>query len=279
MAAERLLADSQHEFISALTHAEAPVPDDLTDRPVKRFNVYRNNVRTSLIGAVSAQFPVCKRLVGQAFFDAMAAVFVTSHPPKTRVLMQYGNTFAAFVRGFAPARSVPYLGDIAALEWAHSQSYHAADARALQPEDFAAVPPEAWAGARFELHPAVRWVRSAWPVLSIWHTNTHDAEVNRIPLDQGGEDVLITRPDLDVTLRTVPPGGLAFVERIAQGATLEGAATAAGAAAESFDLAANLSGLIGAGALIGFRLATQQDIGQDIDPHHAGPHGPRTEEH
>ncbi len=248
MAAGSSLADSQAAFSDAVQAPERAVPADVSGQPPKRFNVYRNNVRTSLIGALGAQFPVSKRLVGDAFFDAMANVFVAANPPRSKILIDYGDTFPDFVAGFEPARPVPYLGDVAALEWAHGRSYHAADARALQAEDFAGVPADAWAAARLVLHPAVRWVGSDWPVLSIWHTNTHDAEVRQVALDHG-EDVLLTRPQLDVSLRTIPPGGLAFVSALADKATIGAAASAALAANDQFDLAANLSGLIQSGAI------------------------------
>ena len=67
------------------------------------------------------------------------------------------------------------------------------------------------------------------------------------------EDTLIVRPDAEVEVRRVPPGGAVFVAALAGGATLGEAAAAAMADDARFDLAGNISGLIAAGAIIGNR--------------------------
>lgn len=84
--------------------------------PTARLAVYRNNVVGSLIDALADAFPVAQQLVGVAFFRAMAGVFARQAPPRSRILAHYGEGFAEFIEGFEPARSVPYLADVARLE-------------------------------------------------------------------------------------------------------------------------------------------------------------------
>jgi hypothetical protein len=64
------------------------------------------------------------------------------------------------------------------------------------------------------------------------------------------EDALITRPELEVVVRHLPAGGAIFLARLVSGETLGQAAAAAFEASTSFDLAANIAGMIEAGAFM-----------------------------
>lgn len=114
----------QSAFHAALMDAARPVPEGLRDpagRPAgKRFDVYRNNVAVSLTRALETGFPVLRKLVGAEFFSAMAGVYLRTHPPTSPLLQQYGQDMPGFLRGFPPAKSLPYLPDIARLELARA---------------------------------------------------------------------------------------------------------------------------------------------------------------
>jgi hypothetical protein len=66
----------------------------------------------------------------------------------------------------------------------------------------------------------------------------------------GAEDALITRPGLEVVVRHLPAGGAIFLARLVSGETLGQAAAAAFEASPSFDLPANIAGMIEAGAFM-----------------------------
>jgi hypothetical protein len=241
---------TQSHFAAALLDADRAVPDGVTSHtaqvPTRRFGVYRNNVVSSLINALKLRFPAVVRIVGDEFFAGMAHVFATAQPPRSPLLMQYGDEFADFVASFAPAAELPYLPDVARLEAARTRAYHAADIRPLDPAEFATLVPETLGGLRIGLHPSVEIVRSAFPVVTIWAMNSGEAELT--PIDHwGGEDALIARPALEVELRALPAGGAAFLLALSRSETLEQAVTLALADSDQFDLAINLAGLFGAG--------------------------------
>ena len=127
------------EFAAALLDPTRPCPPGLTvwDRsdPTRRLAVYRNNVLGSLVDGLVSSFPVVQALVGEDFFRAMAAMFVRVAPPCSPVLAEYGGGFANFIASFAPAGGLPYLPDIARLEFARIQAFHAADAPVLSMAD------------------------------------------------------------------------------------------------------------------------------------------------
>jgi hypothetical protein len=79
------------------------------------------------------------------------------------------------------------------------------------------------------------------------------------PLESSAaEDALITRPEMEVTVRLLPPGGAAFLTSLIGGETLGAAAATAFAQAPSFDLAGSISGMIEAGVFAAIYVGDRQ---------------------
>jgi hypothetical protein len=249
------LAALQARFAGSLFGDAEAVPAGVTShtasRPVKRFQVYRNNVFAGLIGVLRARFPVLERLVGEEFFRAMARVFVEMHPPRSPALLDYGEGFMPFLRGFEPVSELPYLAEVAMIEWLRQRAYHAADAEPLAPGALAAIAPDDLPALHFALHPSAQLFASDYPAVSIWEANSQDGEVGELGDDLGAEAALIVRPRLDVVVMRLAHGGYAFVEAIAADHSLVAAAKRASACEPAFDLAGALGALLGAGAISG----------------------------
>jgi len=247
--------ETQEAFAEAVRRADEALPEGVTShsagQPARRFNVYRNNFYASLINVLAGRYPVVQRLVGEEFFRAMAKVYVEQEPPRSAMILAYGGGFPDFLAGFPPVSDVPYLPDIARLEWARHTAYHAADATPLTAEDFAGVPGEQVAALTLTLHPSLTVVPSPYPIVSIWETNTFDEEVR--PVSPEAQDAMIARPEMTVEVRTLPPGAAAFIMALESGDMLGEAAGQATAADEGFDLAGNIAGLIDAGVIIGYQ--------------------------
>lgn len=252
------------DFSAAVLDPDRPVPVGLraSQRPsdrrrgasaTKRFAVYRNNVVSSLIDALAARFPVSQRLLGEEFFRAMARVFVLAHPPRSKLLIAYGDDLPAFLHTFAPARGVPYVADVATLEAAVARAHHAADATPVAIDVLAGLSHDALGRARLVLHPSLERVASAYPIVSLFERNLDGGRPDSSEEENGldlkrGEDALVVRPELEVEVRRLPKGGCAFVAALAEGTPLGEAAGQVGE--EEFDLAANIAGLFGAGGVI-----------------------------
>ncbi len=216
---------------------------------VQCYNVYRNNVTVSLINALAAIYPAVQRLTGPDFFRAMARFHIRETPPTSPLLFEYGRDFPDFIARYEHARVLPWLADIARIERAWLDSYHAADAQPLSPSALATVPPEHLSSVIFTVHPATRLVRSPFAAVTIFAANREGASADRID-GSTPEDALVTRPDFDVLVRTLPPGGAVFLDGLMSGCMLAEAAAAALEEAPSFDLATNIAGLFEAGAFI-----------------------------
>jgi hypothetical protein len=189
-----------------------------------------------------------RRLVGDEFFSGMAVAFARAHPPRSRLLFEYGHDFAAFVAAFEPARDLPYLADVARIERAWLDAYHAADARPLSPRELGAIAPEDLAAAVFRPHQAMRILRSRFAAFSICMTN-RDGEAAAAPIrGDVAEDTLVTRPGLAVEMRRLPPGVAAFLLALAAGHGFEAAIGAGLEDTETFAPAEAIGIMLEAGA-------------------------------
>jgi hypothetical protein len=213
----------------------------------RRYDVYRNNVTVSLIAALAAIYPAVQRITGTDFFRAMARFHLRETPPTSPLLFDYGRDFPAFIERYPHAQAMPWLADVARIERAWLDAYHAADAVSLPPAALTRIAPERLAGLTFTPHPAVRIVRSPFSAVTIFGANRAAGPVPRIDASTA-EDALITRPELDVMVRQLPPGGATFASQLIAGCSLGEAAAAALDESSDFDIAANIAGLIEAGA-------------------------------
>jgi hypothetical protein len=235
-------------FATALCDPAAPPPAATRGRrgcaDARRFAVYRNNVAVGLIGALEARYPVARRLLGPDAFRAIARAYIEAHKPRSPVLIAYGAAFPDFIEARGPYPGLSLLADVARLENAWVEAYHAEDAPAAALADLAALDAEVLPNARIALHPAARLFSLATPAASIWASCQDGAE--SMPPPERGEDVLVARPEADVSVRVLPPAGFVFAKRLQEGARL---AEAAMALPDPNEFGTHLVGLVAAGAI------------------------------
>ena len=248
----------QAAFAAALMEPRALVPREVWAQSdaqrETRFNVYRNNVHASLSAAVAARFPVVARLVGDEFFRAMALVFIDRHPPRSPVLAEYGDEFPAFLEAFEPVAALPYLPDVARLEWLRNRAYHAADEEALEISALASIDAEKLWDTRLLLHSAAGCVLSGHAIVSIWATNTLDESVKEVAIDVA-EAALVTRPGLEVLVTPLSAAAGVLVDALGRGLSL-GDAVPTAQSAGALDLSQALAALFQAGAVAGVHAPT-----------------------
>jgi len=249
----------QQEFAAALLDPAMPCPPAARawngSDPARRLNVYRNNVTSSLIGALADTFPVVQALVGEEFFRAMAAVFVRERPPSSPLLVRYGENFPDFIETFEPAGSLPYLADVARLEMARLQSLHAADARPVDARELGAAmrAGEHASDLLLALHPSLRLLASGFAVVSIWAAHQGHGDLAEVDEWQG-ESALVVRPQLDVLVVPCDPGTIEFALCLQRGCGFAESAATAAAIASGFDLSATLTLLLAHGAITSIQL-------------------------
>jgi hypothetical protein len=222
--------------------------------PERRFAIYRNNVLLSLQRLLEGTFPASRRLLGRERFKAAALAFIRTMPPARPQLAAYGAGFPAFLEQADVSAAVPYLPDVARLEWAREEAYYAADAPPLAPAGLAAVPVARYPELRFDLHPSLRLVRSKGPVYSLWRKGLGHAgeEPGQAPSEEP-QQALVVRPDMTVSTRPIAAADLVLLEAIGDGMTLSAAAARAEAADSAFDLRVALALHLAGGSFSSWR--------------------------
>ncbi len=241
---------TQTEFRSAILDLGVAHPAGLIDgqgrAAGRRFDVYRNNVAVSLSEALEAAFPVIAKLVGANNFKTLAGAFLRAHPPRSPLMMFYGDTVPEFLSTFGPTTDIGYLPDIARLEIALRECYHAADVAALDPLELQELPTEALMASGITFAPAARLLRSAWPIHAIWRFNTEDGAAKP---SMAAEDIIVLRPELDPEPHVLPSGGGTFVAALLSGESVGNAFENATAETDEFDLTETLALLLRGNAL------------------------------
>jgi hypothetical protein len=224
---------------------------------VARLNIYRNTFMTSLTKALRLCYHVVQRLVGEEFFEAAAQLFVTQNPPRAAYLDQYGSDFPEFLRHLQPAASVPYLADMASLEWAVNCALHALDAELLELSKLASVAPDDQYRVRLVAHPSVRLLSVSYPVDVIWRAVLagDDGALGSVNLGAGPAHLLVERRAAGVELARLEEPAWRFAERLFAG--------------EPIQLVVDSTSGIDASAVLADHLASGRFVSFDLAPHDA----------
>lgn len=221
----------------------------------QRLNVYRNNTRLGLTEALKANFPVVEKLVGEAFFKALAAAFIQKYPPATGCLQEYGRDFAHFIANFPPARPLPYLADVARLEWLWQEAYHEADQGKMMLNRLTAIPQTRHADLCLCSHPSLRLLVSSYPIHRIWMLNQDGSDhCETIDLGLGGDKLLVFRPEQDVEVDALTDSDFLWLSLLHSGHTLVSAAEQVYQLDPYFDVSAHLLYWLEAGLFTDFYL-------------------------
>jgi hypothetical protein len=255
------LIELQRQFRRALLGGDvAEIADAIRGDgldPAARVGIYRNHAVFTLGAALQGSFPVVCRLVDKRFFSYAAHEYLREHPPRSRCLVEYGADFADFLADFEPCKTLPYLADVARLEWALKSAGNMRKAAPLPAEALAAVPPDEAAYVALRLQPSLFYLASPWPIDAIWQANQEN-EVPPVDLAKGGVCLEIRRAGDAVAWRRLDPATLAFRSALADGLALGGAMAAAILQDSAFDLAAALQQVFADGLAVDYRLSTER---------------------
>lgn len=226
--------------------------------PQDRIAVYRNNLEHNYREALRAVFGVVERLVGEEFFRHAARSFMRAHRSQHGNLHAYGEAFADFLTGFGPAASLPYLADVARLEWLLHEAFHAGEASPIRVDELAALATTDCADLTARLHPACRLMTSAYQVDLVWEANQPESD-GRLALHEKGVRLLVRRPVETTRIESVSAAEFAMLDGCLNAMTLACALAAALAIDASFDVAEFLSRRISDGTLAAIMPASSRD--------------------
>jgi hypothetical protein len=224
-------------------------------RNAQRIQIYRNNGLAALQAALEAVYPVVARLVGTAFFQAAARDYIRSEPSRSGDIHAYGGHFARHLANLPAARELPYLADVARLEWIYHSLFHSRRVPALRVEALREVPEARYAALRLRLQPASRLFVSPYPVLRIWQVNRDDWQGDdTVRLDEGGVRLLALRAADGIHFIALSTGEYTLLQALGAARPLGEAGERALACEPELDIGAVLQRQFRLGTFAGWRL-------------------------
>lgn len=222
-----MLPELQQHFLDALFREQeqeailALIDESSGRSAAEQLAIYRASVFGGLSKALAQIYPVCHKLVGQDFFDAMSEHYVRQHASCSPDLNDYGEAMPEFIASFAPAASLPYLSDVARLEWAWHQAFNAETAPTLDIAALQRIDESEREHIVFQLPPGATLLQSDYPIHRIWHSNQNDYQGDdAIDLDEGGIRLLVWRRDLEMHIDPLEEAEWEFLQCVAQGLPL-----------------------------------------------------------
>lgn len=185
---------------------------------------YRHAYRARLVAALTDNFTVLARALGDEAFDALGRAYVDACPSQHPSIRWFGHRLADFMAE-AGDDLVPHasLVDFARMDWALRGAFDAAEAPLLDAATLAALDPDAWAGLVLRLQPSVQRVslayaiEPAWRVLREWEPDSGDEQPELPEPVAHGHVLLAWRQGLQTKWRSLEPLEASLLAGVADG--------------------------------------------------------------
>ena len=224
------LLEAQRGFAAALLGAGAP----------PRMAVYRANAFGNWSAALAGAYPIVCRIVGADYFTALAHRYAHAFPSVSGDLHEYGARWANFLETREDTRDLPYLPDVARMEWLAHRAHYAVDA----------VPFDLSRPTQIRLAPACALLRSDWPLARLWEGHQPGGDPASVDLCAGPDRILVHRPGWRVEVCSLGEGDYRFLVTLGAGEPLGAALEAACAADPGFVPRIALAAWVQAGVIV-----------------------------
>ncbi len=166
-----------------------------------RLAVYVEGYLTRAQEALTEVYEAVHHALGDRTFVELSRAYAYRHPSHDYNLSLLGRHLPEFLVTSPLTARLPFLPDLAALEWRVAQAFHAFDAPPLDPRELAVRSLDDWQAAHLIFQPSVAVVVSAWPILDIWEARTRPMSEINIDVVNRPQDVLVSRQEWQVRCR------------------------------------------------------------------------------
>lgn len=187
---------------------------------VQRLAVYADGYRARTEDALADVYEAMRHVLGAAEFARLARAYTQAYPSRHPNLTFVGRRLGAWLPGQPWTAQLPFLPDLARLEWLVCQAFHAAEQPPLRIETLRTLTLAEWERARFTFQPSVDQLESAWPVLAIWQARSQPREQIDIPLEGRPHRVMVFRDGVNVRCELLEPAPFALLAALRRGVRL-----------------------------------------------------------
>lgn len=218
------LVQQQQQQLAAAIRDGADAAGLLAGDFATGLEVYRHAYRARLVAALTDNFTVLARALGDEAFDALGRAYLDARPSQHPSIRWFGHQLADFM-ATADEALVPHasLVDFARMDWALRGAFDAAEAPLLESAALAALSPDDWAGLVLHLQPGVQRValthaiEPAWRVLREWEPES-GADQPELPEPVPHEHMLLAwRQGLETRWRSLEPLEAVLLDGVAAG--------------------------------------------------------------
>jgi len=178
------LAALQEWMVRAVTQTGLPVAATGVVLPSsrlaaeERMDVYREMYLLRMVDVLASDYRALAHFLGRRAFVELARDYVHVHPSRSFGLNRLGRQLPDFVRSRPGLPSRAFCHDLARLELAVAEVFHAAETPALSGEAIAAIPAGVWERAVLEPVEALRLLHFAYPVNAYLQSVRDDSTVH-----------------------------------------------------------------------------------------------------
>lgn len=251
------LAESQTIFRRAIVQSgDAAVPSMLLAPrdAATRFAIYRRHHRESLTRHIRGRFPTVEWLLGTPRMMDLAAAFARDTPPSAPCMAEYGLDFAGFLAADPIGQELPYLEDVALLDWHLGDVAVAVDFPALTISELARFHPDRLPDIALRLQPGVRHLESAWPVDDLVRVRLSESAPEQLAFAPMPVAIEIRGARGRFALSRLSPASLRFRATLVEAGTLGDAMQRALDTDPAFDISAGLASLFSEGLVTTIQL-------------------------
>lgn len=191
----------------------------------ERLHAYVDGYPARVREALAEAFPAVEHIVGAGAFGTLARRYLPRVPGGIYSLTDVGSALPSFLATDALGDALPFLPDLARLEWAVQRAFHAHLEPPFDATTVSAWGPDDWAMARVRFQPGTACVGSRWPIRALWDARKMPRDEIDVALEDRPETVVVYRVEHRVACEPVDPEEARVLGRLLSGATL-GDATA-----------------------------------------------------
>lgn len=239
------LAGFQRDFARDLIRDTSP---ETGTNAEPAFDVYRNTWRKALRDALEGNYPVVAALIGDDAFHRLASDHIANAAAPSPILATYGEGLDQTI-GASPLHApLPYLADMARLEWLVARARNAAGTEPIDPQFFATLAPDQAETLIFKTVPTAHLARFETPVITIWRAHQGPERPASLSPHWNSEQALIVRLGSRIVVNLIDDATFAFAAALMRGETLGQVVTNTMAHHPDDDISAVLTSLAASGA-------------------------------
>jgi hypothetical protein len=220
------LAELQEAMTARILGDEGPSPlDDWIRVPggadlEARLSVYQEGYPARIASSLSEAFPAIANILGDGSLAKLTERFIRRGLPSERNLNRIGRSLPHFLVDDPLSGDLPFLPDLAALEWAIFECFHSEPGRDFDLATTTAFSLDDWARTQITFRPGSTVVLSAWPIRELWMTRELDRSEINLDLAGRPEQVLVHRVGFAVETQSIDALEALALERLLDGARL-----------------------------------------------------------